>query len=676
MSVTRWAKHHFWDHGEHETLEKQDLQAEITALRAENATLKEGLAYKDQQIEHLTEQEMTLKSILQDMPSAVVLFDADLVIKFAEASAHNLWELPDRLFHPGSCLKDILLACAKRGDFGPGFEEELAEAAHCQILEAPNLSYERRLPSGRVLNIQRTETKDGGLMSIFTDITPLAKARKIQQDTERHLRHTTEMLRATVDSLPAGVLSYDQNFNCTVVNSQFNQVMRFPPGLVQEGHSLDDGLRFQAARGDFGPGAVEDWMAWARDYAFEPMPQGYEMRLPDGHVLYVRRSRLPDGGMVAVYVDVTIQAEAEAQLRQNEENLRKILESAPAAVTIAEIGGQRLWVNQRSVEFFGAADKDDLLTRPIAETYAEDAERPDYQRIMAEGGGEVLRRRLDGSLWWSQMHAMHFTYGGREAMLIWMFDISDRKKTEQEMRRHRDWLEKLNQQKNKLFSIIAHDLRGPFNALIGLSELLALRAQDMDSQHISQDAALMYQNCKQFMSLLDNLLDWARAQMDHQICTPERVFLDQTIADLLTVYQPIAHEKGVALENKVGPVQVVVDPGMLLTVLRNLIANAVKFTRQGDFIRLTTCIEGDSLRLSVEDNGIGIAPERAEKIFDLNGLSSTVGTAGETGTGLGLPLCKDLMERNGGEIRLTSAFGGGSRFDILLPLDSKHHDFP
>lgn len=630
-----------------------DLQARLQAAEAELAVLRARERY--------------LAEGLDNLSVAVFLLSEDLRVLYSNPQAEILWCLPPGTFARGAHLRDALLICAGRGDLGSGDPHKLAEETLEDFRGVPRRDYERRNYAGRWLRIEKRRLSDGSLLCSYTDITSLEEARDARQKTEQDLQRTSGILRTVVDALPVGVLAWDRNYRCQVLNSALPRILDFPPGLVREGGSLDEGLRFQAERGDFGPGPVEQCLKEAREFAFVSVPEGYERHFPDGRIIMVRRDRLPDGGMVAVYSDITIQAGVEEQVRANEEAMRRILDEAPAAVSVLDPGGRRLWTNRRAVELLGATSREELLSMPVVESFGDRLDYDGLQKMVYSRGIEVPRRRPDGGIWWAELHSRPMIWNGTEANLIWCFDISARKKAEEHLRQHRDWLEKLDQQKNRLFSVIAHDLRGPFNALIGLSELLRSNAAVMDPEQISRDAALMHQSCKQFMTLLDSLLDWARAQMDHHICLPENVRLDREIAPLLDVYVPMAESKGVRIENRILPSDVLVDPGMLQSVLRNLIGNAIKFTPEGGVIRLSSSQGPEFLCLSVEDTGIGFSPDRIDRLFEMGWLDSTAGTDGETGTGLGLALSKELVERNGGQIRLVSSPGAGSRFEILLP---------
>ncbi len=237
-------------------------------------------------------------------------------------------------------------------------------------------------------------------------------------------------------------------------------------------------------------------------------------------------------------------------------------------------------------------------------------------------------------------------------------------------------LEKLNQEKTKFFSIIAHDLRSPFTALLGFSELLSLRADMMDPSQVRDAAQNIHQAGHRVFALLENLLEWSRLQMGRITVDPQTISLADIAGETLEVLEPVAAEKGVLLNQEDGAQQAFADPNMISAVIRNLVNNAIKFTPSGGRVTVSfeTCENTDGARgeayVHIIDTGVGISAERAAKLFELSQSVSTQGTNGEFGTGLGLLMCKELVESNHGRIHVTSEEGCGSTFSVMLPLEA------
>lgn len=231
-------------------------------------------------------------------------------------------------------------------------------------------------------------------------------------------------------------------------------------------------------------------------------------------------------------------------------------------------------------------------------------------------------------------------------------------------------LEKLNQEKNKFFSIIAHDLRSPFTALLGFSSLLEQRAETMPPDKIKEFAVFINDAGNRVFKLLENLLEWSRLQMDRVNIQPHLFLVGDVARKTVEVLGPVAQEKNITLNERGNPPEVYADPNMIDAVIRNLVNNAIKFTPTGGTITVLYGIDADAntARISVIDNGVGMSEQVASKLFNIAENSSTQGTAGEDGTGLGLLLCKELVERNHGHLEVESTSDVGSTFSFTLPL--------
>ena len=236
---------------------------------------------------------------------------------------------------------------------------------------------------------------------------------------------------------------------------------------------------------------------------------------------------------------------------------------------------------------------------------------------------------------------------------------------QEEIKKRSAELEQLNQVKDKFFSIISHDLRSPMNALAATLDLL-------EQKHLTPDEFLfLTQNLRtQFnhtRTLINNLLNWTLLQMDKLTIQPEKVLLrervDESFSSLNTLYPKNIEMKNEVVKNTVA----MADPNIVNLVLRNLILNAIKFTEKGGFILVTSSEKDNQIMVSIADNGIGIKPEVKEMLFVKPSGFTTRGTANERGTGIGLILCKEFVEKNGGKIWFESELGRGTTFYFTLP---------
>ena len=222
--------------------------------------------------------------------------------------------------------------------------------------------------------------------------------------------------------------------------------------------------------------------------------------------------------------------------------------------------------------------------------------------------------------------------------------------------------------KNRFFSIISHDLKGPFTSLLGMTKMMSQMSEHFTKDKLVSYAANVNDAGERIFTLLHNLLEWSRLQMEGAKLEPVTLALDEMIQECVDLLKPIALDKDITLNNTVYKQAAYADQDMVRTIIRNLIANALKFTPSGGKIEVFLCEEGDEVQVTVADSGVGISADVIDGIFAIDQKTSTIGTAGEKGTGLGLPLCKDMLERNGGRIWVESTEGEGSKFHFTLPI--------
>ncbi|GGA67216.1 hypothetical protein GCM10008015_04940 [Flavobacterium palustre] len=229
-------------------------------------------------------------------------------------------------------------------------------------------------------------------------------------------------------------------------------------------------------------------------------------------------------------------------------------------------------------------------------------------------------------------------------------------------------IKQLLDDKDKFFSIIAHDLRGPFNGIIGLSELLLENDNQLNNKETNEFIQLINQSSKSAFSLLDNLLTWAQSQTGSIQFTPKKLEINSIIDKTIHLLANIAKTKNINIRSEIEAKQFMVgDKNMLETVFRNLISNAIKFTNTNGEVIVSMIKEKDRMVFSVQDNGIGIPAGKIANLFAINKRNTTSGTNDETGTGLGLMLCKDFIEKHGGQIWVKSQPGKGSVFSFSIP---------
>ncbi len=230
-------------------------------------------------------------------------------------------------------------------------------------------------------------------------------------------------------------------------------------------------------------------------------------------------------------------------------------------------------------------------------------------------------------------------------------------------------LAELNASKDKFFSIISHDLRSPFNVILGFTRLLSDNFDQYEREQIKNRVASIRTSAEKLYALLENLLTWSRIQRGVIDYDPEELDLYELVQDTVELFTPNAEHKQVTLRNLIQRgTTVYADYSMLDTVIRNLTSNALKFTSSGDIIELSALPhDQQNLQVTVADTGVGIPANILPELLRIDTQHTQVGTAGERGTGLGLILCRELVEKNGGRIWVESQVGQGATFRFTLP---------
>ncbi|MCK5028555.1 MAG: tetratricopeptide repeat protein [Bacteroidales bacterium] len=230
-------------------------------------------------------------------------------------------------------------------------------------------------------------------------------------------------------------------------------------------------------------------------------------------------------------------------------------------------------------------------------------------------------------------------------------------------------LKELNATKDKFFSIIAHDLKNPFQSLLGFSETLFNQLDDLEKEDIIEYSRLINESSQNLFNLLGNLLQWAKSQLGSINVSPKDINLYESLDDILSLLKIPAEKKKITITNQVKEKTVIfADKHIVSTLLRNLISNAVKFTNIGGEIIISSEVVNKEVVISVKDNGKGISEENIKKLFKIDQEFSTKGTENESGTGLGLILCKELITQSNGKIFVESVLGKGSNFKFTLPV--------
>lgn len=399
-------------------------------------------------------------------------------------------------------------------------------------------------------------------------------------------------------------------------------------------------------------------------------------------------------------MDITERIKAEELLKQNEallthqnELFSQLLKNLQIGVFMVEApGGKPLLANEMALKLLGRGILPDANKYNLAEVYkafksgSHQPYPPDEMPILMGMNGisahvdDMIVVRPDGTeipLEISGTPVMD-KHGNVWASLVSFLDITERKKAEAEIKLKNEELLKTNAEKDKFFSIIAHDLRSPFNAFLGLTQLMEEELPSLSPDEIQTFAGSMRKSANMLFHLLENLLEWSRMQRGLISFKPQTLLLSNEINAGIELVRDAAAKKNIKIRQDIsGKLYIKADAQMFGSVIRNLIFNAVKFTpKNGEIILAAKKISDTMVQVSVSDTGIGMDQTLISKLFRLEEHTQRKGTEGEASTGLGLIICKDLIEKHGGTIHVESEVGKGSIFYLTVPVESEAEENP
>jgi len=244
-------------------------------------------------------------------------------------------------------------------------------------------------------------------------------------------------------------------------------------------------------------------------------------------------------------------------------------------------------------------------------------------------------------------------------------EIIVRKETEERLQKAKDEAEEATKLKDKFVTLVSHDLKTPLNGIMGCIELVKLHSQLNDDANKMLDLALSA--CRDMNSLINEVLNLSKIRGGKINLQLELINAEEMANSIVEHYAPMANSKGIVLTNEIyEQTQIYADKKLLIEVFNNLISNAIKFCKQGNSIKIHM-IQGEDTVIAVTDTGVGIHPEAIDNLFSYDKKTSTIGTAGESGTGFGLPLAHEIIQAHKGELQVESILGEGTTFYVKLP---------
>lgn len=371
----------------------------------------------------------------------------------------------------------------------------------------------------------------------------------------------------------------------------------------------------------------------------------------------------------------------ETQLKESEEQIRLLLDSTAEAIYATDINGICILANQACARILGYPGVESFIGKNMHKlihySFPDGTDYPiEKCDVLKSISGKFMHHSDEEFFWKADGTPLEVEYWshpilkGSEVIsgVITFIDISDRKKNQKAIQRYNEELTSLNTSKDKFFSVVAHDLRSPFHGLLGLSEIIVDEFDSMDKPDIKEYIGNIHKTIKNVYKLIENLLEWSRLQSGKMSYNPTKVNLKETVENVQQVLVGISSLKGIKISNLIqNNIYIYADEKMITSVFQNLISNSIKFTNTKGEIKINATASNHFIKVSISDNGVGMDEDVISKLFSLDHSISTPGTAQEKGTGLGLILCREMIEKHDGRIWVESKKNEGSIFHFLIP---------
>jgi PAS domain S-box-containing protein len=370
--------------------------------------------------------------------------------------------------------------------------------------------------------------------------------------------------------------------------------------------------------------------------------------------------------------------ELSLQIKENEYLFHSIFNTSPDGIILCDLNNIVIQASLTAYRLLNISDEQREKLRLDEMIHPEDASNfklslsslLNRDSVTAFSELRIVPQSGDAGFWCELNASLLLdSDGSPKGFVIIIRDISERKMAEAQLLQYTDDLDKSNKTKDKLFSIISHDLKSPFSALLGTCKLLSkeIEKENINIERVKKFSRIIGESAVRAYDLLNNLLEWSRLQSNKIEINPEKLNLHDVISENVNIGHSFAMSKNINLIfAHQGNCPIVSDRALIDTVLRNLISNAVKYTPYNGSIIISLQQSDNIYMISVKDNGIGIPADKLEMLFKTDNIHSTPGTGGEKGTGLGLGLCRDFIQKLGGDIHVESVQGKGTTFSFTL----------
>lgn len=490
---------------------------------------------------------------------------------------------------------------------------------------------------------------------------------------EKDFPHCNSEFQEFIDFLPEGIYATNEEGRIVLANNAALKIFGYEKSDLENVNNIFDLIV---------PEEKELMKKYREELIFtgKPYKAEYHVKRKDGSVISILIHTTPIikndkfAGTRGVVLDLTERKIIESGLKASNKFLDTTINAMQEPFFVKDENHKWVILNDASVKMWGHS-REELIGKSDYDIFPKEQadvfwEKDDF--VFRNGTNTNIEEITDskGEIRTIITSKVRYTdkATGKKYIVGTIHDITDIRKAENKLKEYSFELEELNRNKDKFFSIIAHDLRNPFTGIFGFASVLNEDFENLSKEEIKEYVNYIYLGSKNIFEMIENLLTWSRIQTGKIIIRPSKIDIHKKVQEMIDILNVTALNKRIEVQNVVEKELCVMgDVFMLDSILQNLLSNAIKFTNAGGNVKVYSARKKDEVEIFICDNGIGMNSEEIDKLFLLGKQNSKAGTAEEKGTGLGLILCQEMINKLGGKLSVESIAGKGSTFKLSLP---------